>query len=56
MPSAPKHGIVFDVDGVLVLGKQVVPEAPAALQQLRADGVPHVFMTNGGGATEAAKA
>jgi HAD superfamily hydrolase (TIGR01456 family) len=50
------HAVVFDVDGVLVLGNQVVPEAPAALQRLRAEGVPYLFMTNGGGTTEAKKA
>jgi HAD superfamily hydrolase (TIGR01456 family) len=52
---------VFDIDGVLIRGKHVLPAAQRALQRLyTADGaeprLPLAFLTNGGGVTEAQKA
>jgi ribonucleotide monophosphatase NagD (HAD superfamily) len=53
---ASTHAVVFDVDGVLVRGKHVIPPAPRVLRALQSEGVPFVFMTNGGGTSEARKA
>ena len=54
-------GFVFDIDGVLVRGGNVLPQAIRALREIYdADGqtprVPIAFLTNGGGMTEAMKA
>jgi glycerol-1-phosphatase len=40
------QGIVFDLDGVVYLGEQVVAPAPAALDQVRGLGVKVAFVTN----------
>ena len=40
------QGVVFDLDGVIYLGEQVVPAAPAALDQVRGLGVRVAFVTN----------
>jgi HAD superfamily hydrolase (TIGR01450 family) len=40
------QGIVFDLDGVVYLGDEVVPAAPAALDQVRGLGVRVAFVTN----------
>jgi glycerol 3-phosphatase-2 len=40
------QGVVFDLDGVIYLGEQVVPAAPAALDQVRGLGVRIAFVTN----------
>jgi HAD superfamily hydrolase (TIGR01450 family) len=40
------RGVVFDLDGVLYLGDDVVPAAPAALDQVRGLRVRLVFVTN----------
>jgi glycerol-1-phosphatase len=40
------QGVVFDLDGVIYLGDQVVPAAPAALDQVRGLGVRVAFVTN----------
>ena len=52
---------MFDIDGVLIRGKNVLPTAPEALRKLYfADRdkpkFPVVFLTNGGGVPEATKA
>lgn len=49
-------GVVFDIDGVLRRGGALVPGAPEALRLLSERSVPFIFMTNGGGDTEARKA
>jgi HAD superfamily hydrolase (TIGR01456 family) len=51
-----KPGIVFDVDGVLVKGKNVLPETHKALKLLDKLNIPYMFLTNGGGKTEKKKA
>ncbi len=61
-PSTP--AIAFDIDGVLLRGRQLLPTARTALKKVtrKADGgshpvgIPHIYLTNGGGMTEAAKA
>ena len=47
---------VLDIDGVCMLGQQVLPGVPDALQRLYGAGVPTLFATNGGGVVEAEKA
>ncbi len=49
-------GFVFDIDGVLIRGKALLPRATDALRRLGAARVPFILLTNGGGETEAAKA
>jgi glycerol-1-phosphatase len=39
-------GVVFDLDGVVYLGEEVVPAAPEALERLRGLGVRVAFVTN----------
>jgi len=51
-----KPGIVFDIDGVLVKGKTVLPETLKALKLLNTLRIPFMFLTNGGGKTEKKKA
>jgi glycerol-1-phosphatase len=40
------QGVVFDLDGVVYLGEEVVAPAPAALDQVRGLGVKVAFVTN----------
>lgn len=47
---------VFDIDGVLLRHPRVLPRVSDALAELRTRAAPMVFMTNGGGTTEAARA
>ncbi|CAG8745360.1 13754_t:CDS:10, partial [Dentiscutata erythropus] len=60
--SSPCHyGICIDIDGVLIKGKTVIPEAKSALQFLGGENklkkkIPFVLLTNGGGMTEIKKA
>ncbi|KAJ3011984.1 UNVERIFIED_CONTAM: hypothetical protein HDU68_001438 [Siphonaria sp. JEL0065] len=49
-------GIAFDIDGVLIKGKKVLPQAIRAMQRIKENKVPFVLMTNGGGTTEINKA
>lgn len=44
----------FDIDGVLVKGTEPLPGASDMLQMLQDGSVPFIFLTNGGGHTEAA--
>ncbi|KAG0002816.1 hypothetical protein BGZ79_002236 [Entomortierella chlamydospora] len=50
------YNVVFDIDGVLIKGKQVLPETHRALGLLQSNNVPYIFLTNGGGLTETDKA
>ncbi|KAH8055227.1 hypothetical protein JL720_14337 [Aureococcus anophagefferens] len=54
--AASSSAVAFDVDGVLVRGGATVPAAPGALKALEAAGIPFLFMTNGGGTEEGARA
>jgi HAD superfamily hydrolase (TIGR01450 family) len=59
--AAPGVGFVFDIDGVLRRGASTIPSAAVVRERL-VDAqtgrwrVPAIFLTNGGGMTEAAKA
>lgn len=50
------YGVVLDVDGVLVRGSKVIPQALPALQMLHDASIPVLFVTNSGNVTEAIKA
>jgi HAD superfamily hydrolase (TIGR01456 family) len=55
--SLPKTAaFAFDIDGVLVKGSKVLPQAKTALQLLNTRQIPYIFLTNGGGVTESQKA
>eukprot|EP01138_Halocafeteria_seosinensis_P002120 gb/GECG01002170.1/.p1 GENE.gb/GECG01002170.1/~~gb/GECG01002170.1/.p1 ORF type:complete len:389 (+),score=43.01 gb/GECG01002170.1/:1-1167(+) len=49
-------GVCFDIDGVLLRGSHVLPGAYEALDKLDAYQIPYIFLTNGGGVSEAKKA
>lgn len=63
-PGAPaetlvtdKFAFAFDIDGVLIRGGKVIPEAVDAFKMLNGENeygikVPYIFVTNGGGKTE----
>ncbi|KDO25784.1 HAD-superfamily subfamily IIA hydrolase [Saprolegnia parasitica CBS 223.65] len=50
-----RFGIAFDIDGVLIRGGKALPNASKRLFQLQSQGVPHIFLTNGGGCVEEKK-
>ncbi|CAN0078156.1 unnamed protein product, partial [Heterosigma akashiwo] len=52
----PGVGFALDVDGVLCRGGEVIKGAPAAIRLLQQHNIPHIYLTNSGGHTEAAKA
>ena len=64
-PSTPpetsitdKYAFAFDIDGVLIRGGKPIPEAIEAMRVLNGQNeygikVPYIFVTNGGGKTEA---
>lgn len=60
LSSKPKFGLIFDIDGVIVRGKSVLPPVPNAFKKLQGeDGkfrVPTVFVTNSGNALRSQKA
>ncbi len=51
-----QKGFVLDIDGVFLKGKTVIPGTPSALKALEKSKIPYVFVTNGGGCSEDAKA
>lgn len=65
VPSPPTlPAIAFDIDGVLLRGRDLLATATTAIRKVtriedggtHPIGVPHVFLTNGGGVAEEAKA
>ncbi|KAI9244543.1 HAD hydrolase [Sporodiniella umbellata] len=59
--NKPNYAFAFDIDGVLIKGKKLIPEATRALKLLNGDNaanrkIPFVLLTNGGGVTEEEKA
>jgi len=59
--SSPNFGLMFDIDGVIVRGKAVLPNAPEAFELLvdRSTGnwmVPTIFVTNAGNTLRQEKA
>ena len=59
-PHKPEFGLLFDIDGVLVRGKKVLPTARDAIRQLvNSNGqfwVPSIFVTNAGNSLRQSKA
>ncbi|RKP13640.1 HAD-like domain-containing protein [Piptocephalis cylindrospora] len=55
-PTSP--AFAFDIDGVLLKGKRVIPQAKQALMRLTESSppIPYILLTNGGGITEQRKA
>lgn len=58
--AAKNMAFVFDIDGVLAHGNELIPEAREALKMLNGDNelgikIPYLLLTNGGGKTEAAR-
>ena len=43
---------MFDVDGVLVRGRENIPGAAGVIDKLNDAAVPYLLMTNGGGVPE----
>lgn len=58
--SKPKFGLIFDIDGVIVRGKSVLPPVPKAFKRLLDDNgkfrIPTIFVTNSGNSLRAEKA
>ncbi|XP_012258401.2 haloacid dehalogenase-like hydrolase domain-containing 5 [Athalia rosae] len=58
--TKPKFGLLFDIDGVIVRGRTVLPPVPKAFDRLRDPNgkfrVPTVFVTNSGNALRSQKA
>ncbi|KAK7952293.1 had superfamily protein [Apiospora aurea] len=56
MPREPAQkstiAFAFDIDGVLVKGKEPLPGASEAIRLLQKLKIPYIFLTNGGGLTE----
>lgn len=55
--DAPSFGLLFDIDGVIVRGKKIIPKVPETFKRLiNSEGkfrIPTVFLTNAGnGLTE----
>lgn len=50
--QANRVAFSFDIDGVLIRGNKVIPEAPRALRLLNEKKVPWILLTNGGGKSE----
>ncbi|OAA60650.1 HAD-superfamily hydrolase, subfamily IIA, CECR5 [Cordyceps fumosorosea ARSEF 2679] len=55
-PAFADIAFAFDIDGVLYKGQEGIPGAREMLQKIRQQGLRYVFLTNGGGAHENAKA
>ncbi|CZR52949.1 probable cat eye syndrome critical region protein 5 precursor [Phialocephala subalpina] len=58
IPTADSFAFAFDIDGVLIRGGRPIPEAIEAMKVLNGENeygmkVPYIFLTNGGGKTEA---
>jgi len=49
-------GFMFDIDGVLVRGKRLIPQAAIAIKKVLQLKIPTIFLTNGGCETEDHKA
>ncbi|KAJ4528018.1 hypothetical protein HRR83_000769 [Exophiala dermatitidis] len=57
LKTTDKYAFAFDIDGVLIRGGEVIPEAIEAMKVLNGQNeygikVPYIFVTNGGGKTE----
>ena len=54
--NTPDFAVLLDIDGVLMKDSVAIPGAGGALASLASRGVPTVFVSNGGGRTEATRA
>lgn len=54
--ALPDFGFVFDIDGVLIRGWDILPNAKEALKTVHNSGVPYLFVTNNGMDTEEERA
>ncbi|KAK9823437.1 hypothetical protein WJX72_002729 [[Myrmecia] bisecta] len=54
--TLPNFGFVFDIDGVLIRGFDILPHAKEALRKVHDSGVPYLFVTNNGMDTEEQRA
>jgi HAD superfamily hydrolase (TIGR01450 family) len=52
---ASTFAVAFDIDGVLYRGSDDIAPAKAVIETLREKNIPVLFLTNGGGLTEALK-
>ncbi|KAJ6842664.1 uncharacterized protein M6B38_297965 [Iris pallida] len=56
----PSFGIAFDIDGVILRGRNPIGGSPQAIRRLYADDgtlkIPFIFLTNGGGVPESKRA
>ena len=50
--GVPEFGFVFDIDGVLIRGWDLLPNAKESLKKVHDSGVPYLFVTNNGMDTE----
>jgi HAD superfamily hydrolase (TIGR01456 family) len=60
-PRVASYAFCFDIDGVILRGPDTIPEAVEALKMLNGENkynikVPSIFVTNGGGKPESARA
>ncbi|QPG73984.1 hypothetical protein FOA43_001300 [Brettanomyces nanus] len=60
-PRVASYAFAFDIDGVILNGPQTIPYAREAVRMLNGNNkyhilVPYIFVTNGGGRPEAARA
>jgi phospholysine phosphohistidine inorganic pyrophosphate phosphatase len=46
MPGRLMRGLLFDLDGVVYNGEQLIPGAPEAIAWVRAQTIPYLFVTN----------
>jgi ribonucleotide monophosphatase NagD (HAD superfamily) len=53
--NASTFAVAFDIDGVLYRGSQDITPAKATILDLQKRNIPILFLTNGGGLTEARK-
>lgn len=52
IPPKLDYAFAFDIDGVLMLGKNAIPAGARALQKLSERKIPFILLTNGGGKFE----
>lgn len=50
--GVPEFGFVFDIDGVLIRGWDLLPNSKESLKKVHDSGVPYLFVTNNGMDTE----
>lgn len=51
-PAVQSFGVLLDIDGVLVRGRNAIPGAREALEMLQQSEVPTVYLTNAGSESE----